>query len=270
MVWQIWELGVSGWVRSKTLAITSLCFDGALFACATWIYFMIFMGYQDTFLNFLACSPLLALAVSWGRISVSKWFMMCLEKLGTALRLWRVQLMFLRFPKATGSCGGSSIRGTRESEARACGAHGAHGAHGARINGSNGPRAGVATREDLPELKAPELPKEARTPRKIEPVEGSRHRSYNVEVCRSHLLYLGHRNSKESNDIKCDFIRFLLGFVWNFFGWHSTHALLRRKDLRQNWGTFSGAMQRRWRWVQMGLGWLWINCETQRISWFHD
>ena len=97
--------------------------------------------------EFLACSPLLALAVSWGRISVSKWFMMCLEKLGTALRLWRVQLMFLRFPKATGSCGGSSIRGTRESEARACGAHGAHGAHGARINGSNGPRAGVATRE---------------------------------------------------------------------------------------------------------------------------
>lgn len=88
--------------------------------------------------------------------------------------------------------------------------------------------------KDLPELKAPELPKEARTPRKIEPVEGNRHRSYNVEVCRSHLLYLGHRNSKESNDIKCDFIRFLLGFVWNFFGWHSTHALLRRKDLRQN------------------------------------
>ena len=112
---------------------------------SSWIYFMIFMGYQLSghLPEFLACSPLLAFAVSWGwRISVSKWFMMCLEKLGTALRLWRVQLMFLRFPKvpkATGSCGGS-IRGTRESEARA-------GAHGARINGSNGPRAGVATRE---------------------------------------------------------------------------------------------------------------------------
>ena len=68
-----------------------------------------------------------------------------------------------------------------------------------------------------------------------------------------------------SNAISFDFFSDSCG---NFFGWHSTHALLRAQGPAPKIEElFSGAMQRRWRWVQMGFGMALDKIvRTQRIS----